>query len=42
MPTAKDTPRRGREFLRVLTKTFAKVPGMTLASVRASDPSGSA
>lgn len=37
VPTAKYTPARVREFLRVLMKTFAKVPGMRLASVRASD-----
>lgn len=30
VPTAKYTPTRVREFLRVLMKTFTKVPGMTL------------
>lgn len=30
VPTAKFTPTRVREFLRVLMKTFARVPGMTL------------
>ena len=38
-PGLRPTPARVREFLKVLMKTFAKVPGMKLASVRPSDPS---
>jgi DNA-binding transcriptional LysR family regulator len=40
VPTAKFTPSRVREFLRVLTKTFLEVPGMSVTELVHSRPAG--
>lgn len=42
VPSAKYTPTRVREFLKLLKRRFATVPGMTLSELRASNRSGSA